>query len=167
MDNKKLLEEAFLRASEDYLNYGACSQCVVKAVSEVLNLDNEQLIKSSHFMAGGGCLTGDGTCGALAGGLLVLGSYAGRTKNEMASGKYKERLKIGKELIDRFKLKFGGISCNDFKRLFTGQEFDMWGSEDILELKKQMKGKCSQITGQVAAWVVEIILNEMDKEQKS
>jgi len=143
--------------SEYYLKYGTCSQCVIAAVMEIKDIDLSELLKSAHFLAGGGCLKGDGTCGALAAGELILGYYTGKTRNEFEQGKFKERLLIGKQLVERFQQKYGGVSCNWFRQKFTGREFDMWQDDHADIYKKKMKEPCAEITGTVAEWVMEIL----------
>jgi C_GCAxxG_C_C family probable redox protein len=145
-------------AADLYLEHGACSQCVVTAVAEVMEIDLNALIKSAHFLAGGGCLMGSGTCGALAAGELVLGHYFGRERDEFSQGNFKERLRIGKELREKFHQKYGGVTCNDFREKLVGKLFDMWSEEDVTASKKLMKKDCAEMTGSVAGWVIETIL---------
>jgi C_GCAxxG_C_C family probable redox protein len=154
---------AYCLAYNYYLEHGTCSQCVVRAVMEVLKKDPDELLKAAHYLAGGGCLMGDGTCGALAAGQLVLGWFLGRTKEEMDKGKHKEKLAAGKELTEKFKKEFTGITCNWFRRKHAGCEFDMWGKDDVTENKKLMKEPCARMTGTVAQWVVEILAKETQK----
>lgn len=157
-ENHLLCIEAYQKAKDYYLKYGACSQCVVMAVFQVLNHKNDKLIQAAHFLAGGGCLTGKGTCGALAAGQLVLSEFMGRTHEQVDKGKFKDSFKAGKELTEQFIDKYQGISCDDLKQNFTGQYFDMWGSVDISTVKAKMKPLCAELTGQVAASVVKILL---------
>ncbi|MDP8220268.1 MAG: C-GCAxxG-C-C family protein [Candidatus Stygibacter frigidus] len=156
MMNESILK-ARQRGSEYYLKYGTCSQCVIAAVMEILDIDLSELLKSAHFLAGGGCLMGDGTCGALAAGELVLGSFLGRTREEFELGKFKERLLPGKQIVERFQQKYGGVSCNWFRKRFTGKEFNMWQDAHADLYKKKMKENCAEITGTVSEWVVEIL----------
>ncbi|MCF7911114.1 MAG: C-GCAxxG-C-C family protein [Candidatus Cloacimonetes bacterium] len=156
MDKK--IQKANDLAYNYYQEYGTCSQCVIAAMMEVMEIDLSNLVKSAHFLAGGGCLMGEGTCGALAGGELVLGHYFGREREEFAQGKFRERLLPGKELWEKFKLEFGGTSCNWFKEKYTGKQFDMWNNENVAEYKKLMKQECATMTGKVAGWIVELIL---------
>ncbi|MDP8209921.1 MAG: C-GCAxxG-C-C family protein [Candidatus Stygibacter australis] len=156
-----MMNEAGLKArelgSDYYLKYGICSQCVIASVMEVMDIDLGELLKSAHFLAGGGCLMGDGNCGALAAGELVLGAFLGRTREEFELGKFKERLLPGKQLVEKFQQKYGGVSCNWFRQKFAGNEFDMWQDAHVDIYKKKMKESCAEITGTVAEWVVEII----------
>lgn len=143
--------------SKYYLKYGTCSQCVIAAVMELEGIDLRELLKSAHFLAGGGCMMGDGTCGALAAGELILGNYLGRTRDEFGEGKFRERMLIGKQLVEMFQQKYGGVSCNWFRQKFTGKEFDMWQDANADLYKKMMKEDCAEITGTVAEWVIEIL----------
>ena len=152
------ITKAYKSASDLYLEHGACSQCVVAAVMEVMDIDLNALVKSAHFLAGGGCLMGNGTCGALAAGELVLGYYYGRKREEFDQGKFKDRLLIGKQLWEKFQQKYEGTTCDYFREKLTGEQFDMWSGEDVSASKTLMKKDCADMTGTVAGWVVEIIL---------
>ena len=57
-----LAEEAYESAVNYELDYGCCPQCVLTAIQEAVGLVNDQTIKASHGLSGGGGLMGQGTC---------------------------------------------------------------------------------------------------------
>ena len=87
---KDAVEDALARVYELAFSYerdyGCCSQCVLAALDDVLGVGNDELVKASHALAGGGALTVTGTCGALAGALLAVGSQLGRERAAFGRG---------------------------------------------------------------------------------
>ncbi len=113
-------ERVYELAYEYYLEYGTCSQCVISAIMEVMEIDLKELMKASYFLAGGGCLTGDGICGALVAGELILGSFYGRGREDFGNRKFRSNLLIGKELVDQFNEEFGGMKGVALSNLKAG-----------------------------------------------
>jgi len=149
--------------------YGSCPQAVLRAIYEVLNLKGiEIVIKSAHALAGGLGLSGNGTCGALSGGVLALGIFYGRSLEDMDKGRFLKSYVKAKELYDKFVKEFGSCVCNDVQTKIFGRSFNLWDSEDYKKFE-EMGGrldKCTDIAGKVAKWVVEILLEDKSiKEQ--
>ena len=73
-DKKALGEQAYVKALKYELDYGCCPQCVLATVQETIGIIDDQTVKASHGLSGGGGLLGEGVCGALTGGLIPCGS---------------------------------------------------------------------------------------------
>lgn len=158
MDNgqKKLLgEEAYKKALSYELAYGACPQCVLATVQETIGLIEDQTIKASHGLSGGGGLLGEGVCGALTGGLLALSAKYGRDRDKLDSGRHLNNYQKAKELTERFRKEFGGVTCRQLQQEFTGRTYDMWNSAEYKAFDEARGQKCAHATGTVAKWVVE------------
>ncbi|MCR4822826.1 MAG: C-GCAxxG-C-C family protein, partial [Treponema sp.] len=87
-----------------------CTQAVVKAFQDKLNVDEESLMKiASGFAAGMGCM--EGTCGALVGAIMVAGilSQGQRTPP------------ISKNLLTKFKEVSGATICKELKTPVNGK----------------------------------------------
>ena len=67
-----LAEQAYQKAFRYELDYGCCPQCVLAVVQETVGFVDDNTIKASHGLSGGGGLMGQGACGALTGGLMAL-----------------------------------------------------------------------------------------------
>lgn len=144
----------------DYdLQYGFCPQCVIAALQDVLEDIPDDLIKSAQPLSGGGCLTGVGTCGALMGGLLVIGHYQGRTREQFGKAKQLKCLMTGKELVEKFMEKYGNdITCKGLQTSFCGRSFNNWNQDDAQAFKESpCKKCCAELTGDVAKWVIELL----------
>lgn len=152
-----LAEQAEIKARQYELEYGACPQCILRAVQETLGGIDEATIKASHGLAGGGALSGAGMCGALTGGLLALSARFGREKDAMDKGRHLINFKKCQGLLDRFRAEFGGISCEELQEKFTGRRFDMWNAAEYKAFNDARGTRCADMTGQVAGWVTEEI----------
>ena len=149
--------QAYAKARQYELDYGCCPQCVLAAVQETVGLVDDQLIKASHGLSGGGGLGGEGLCGALTGGLLALGARYGRDRGKLASGRCINNFKKAKELTERFRAEFGGVTCRELQRQFTGRTFDMWNAEEYACFDAARGDRCANATATVTRWVVGLI----------
>jgi len=100
---------------------------------------------------------GEGVCGALAGGLLAISARFGRDKDKMDRGRYLNNFKKCKELSERFRQEFGGLSCGDLQQRFTGRSFDMWQADEYAAFDKARGDQCARATATVTRWVVEML----------
>jgi C_GCAxxG_C_C family probable redox protein len=153
----KAADEAYRRAFTYESACGSCPQGILRAVQETLGGIDDATIKSAHGLAGGGGLSGVGTCGALSGGLLALSAKYGRDRDKMEKGRYLNNFKKGSELIERFRREFGGITCQELQMQFTGRTYDMWRADEYAEFSRARGDRCAHATGTVARWVVDIL----------
>lgn len=160
MKNKEeLAQEAYKLGHDYYLQYGGCPQCVLMAVKETIGFVTDDLIKASHTLSGGSGLLGKGTCGALSGGLLAIGSKFGRDLANPEQKGNKSSLKIGKKLIEIHEAELGSFTCHGFQEQCCDRTFDMWNPSELKELKSdKFVNNCAHITGKVAQWCVELML---------
>lgn len=88
-----------------------CTQSVLKAFEDKINIAPEELAKlSAGFAAGMGCM--ESTCGALIGAVMV----AGMATDGKGTPRY------SKELVNNFKGKCGATICKELKGIETGKE---------------------------------------------
>ncbi|WP_022664934.1 C-GCAxxG-C-C family protein [Desulfospira joergensenii] len=105
------MKKSSVVAVDMFLKGYNCAQSVLYAFSEELGLSKETALKiSCGFGAGMG--RRQKTCGALTGGILVLGMRHGRGVND---GKEAMETTYAKtqELMDQFKAKHGSCICRD------------------------------------------------------
>jgi hypothetical protein len=58
-ETKNAMAEAVYKKAVSYeLDYGCCPQCVLKAIQETVGMVDDQTIKASHGLSGGGGLMG-------------------------------------------------------------------------------------------------------------
>lgn len=152
-----LAQQAYDKAMQYELDYGCCPQCVLATVQETLGLIEDQTIKASHGLSGGGGLLGEGICGALSGALLALSAKYGRDRDKLAAGRYLNNFKKVKEFTERFRAEFGGVTCKELQQQFTGRTYDMWQADQYKAFEKDRGNQCAHATGTVTKWLVEML----------
>jgi C_GCAxxG_C_C family probable redox protein len=156
-EKQALAAQAYAKAAQYDLDYGCCPQCVLAAVQETVGVVDDQTIKASHGLSGGGGLLGEGVCGALSGGLLALSAKYGRDRDKLDKGRYIGNFQKAKELTERFRAEFGGLTCRDLQQRFTGRTYDMWQAEEYKAFSAARGDRCAHATGIVTQWVVEML----------
>jgi C_GCAxxG_C_C family probable redox protein len=157
MDKEQLAERAYERAFELDAKYGCCPQCVLTAVKETVGGVSDDTIKASHGLSGGGSLMGGGTCGALTGGLLALGTRKGRDADKLDRGRGMANFQSGRKLVERFEQEFGGTSCQYLQQRFTGRTWNFWEPEEYKAFSEARDQQCARATGLVTRWVIEML----------
>ena len=154
-------------------NSASCSQSVVAALHELLGFE-AVLVKAATSLRSGTAGQYLGTCGALAGGVIVLDYYSGRPLEQMSCREriqsnvdaLKPALEAPKLLAERFIGKYGNILCPHVERQLFGRSF--YGADpDEAKKKKAAQERtapqnCSGIVGDVSRWVMEILTRPKD-----
>jgi C_GCAxxG_C_C family probable redox protein len=118
-----------------------CSEAMLVGMGSLLYPLNPQTIKISTGFAGGVGSTKDGLCGALTGGVMVIGGLYGRTDPKTKDEKCQQ---LCAEYQKRFQNEFGCVKCRELKANWVGKP----GQE-----------KCVQLVER-AAWVLLDVLGE-------
>lgn len=155
IEKPDLAQQAYDKALRYEHDYGCCPQCVLAAVQETVGIIDDQTIKASHGLSGGGGLVGEGTCGALVGGLMALSAKYGRDRDKLDKGRCINNFKKARELTERFRAEFGGLRCQELQQQFTGRTYDMWKAEEYQAFSEARGEQCAQATATVTRWVVE------------
>jgi C_GCAxxG_C_C family probable redox protein len=100
---------------------------------------------------------GQGACGALTGGLMALSAKRGRDRDKLDKGRFIGNFQKGKELVERFRAEFGGVTCEELQQQFTGRTYDMWKAEEYKAFSDARGEKCALATAKVTKWVVEML----------
>jgi C_GCAxxG_C_C family probable redox protein len=162
MESKEeILDKVYRLAFKYEAERGSCPQCVLAALYETLGAGDPKTIQAAQALAGGTSLSTEGTCGALVGGLLAIGSIIGRNYDDFSAGKSKSRIyKYSKELYDRFVEEYGSCLCKDVQKKIFGRSFKLLDSKDYEEFEKAGAhvDKCPSVSGKTARWTAEIIL---------
>jgi len=124
-----------------------CSEAIIATIRKYFDPDmpEQAIAMGSGFPVGiGGSLC---SCGAVSGGVIVLGYFFGRVSP--GDAKVAQAMALSKELHDSFKGNHRVLCC---KTLTKGMEL---GSEKHME-------QCAAFTGEVAMKAAEIIARELD-----
>ena len=135
--------------AEEYFRSGTyfCSEAVVQTLNDELGnpLPEEVVKMASGFPIGLGksqCL-----CGAISGGEMILGMMYGRTKGEPMDPKMFE---VAKGLHDYIKDEYKATCCRVITKKWDGDDFK----------SPERKEHCITITGKVARWVAERLIED-------
>lgn len=165
LDKDKFLEDVYQSAYDYEGHYGFCSQAVLAALNDYFTGIDDEVIKASHALAGGGALKGDGSCGALLGGMAAISCYFGRSREEF--GESDSQLWMGSSILanklrERFIEEFGSVICNKVQEEKLGRSYDLWDKNDYKAFEEAggHENKCPDVTGKVAKWTAEILLDE-------
>ncbi|MFZ2257241.1 MAG: C-GCAxxG-C-C family protein [Clostridiaceae bacterium] len=124
-----------------------CSESVVSVLNEYLDYpySDEVVRLASSFPIGMGkaqCL-----CGAVSGGQMVLGMSYGRVEGESMNPKM---FPVAKALHDHVVKDYGATCCRVITRQWNGDNF----------ASPERKNHCIHITGDVARWVAERLIDD-------
>jgi len=138
MDSREeILDKVYRLAFKYEAERGSCPQCVLAALYETLDISDPKTIQAADAMAGGTALTTEGTCGALVGGLLAIGSVVGRTYKDFSAGERKRRVfHYSKKLYDKFYAEYGCMRCKDIHKKLFGRAFNLLNPKEYQEFEK-------------------------------
>ncbi len=162
------MDKAFQLGKEYEKKCTGCSQTAVAVIFEALGIWNEDVFKAASGLADGLGLTGDGSCGALVGGSMVIGYLFGREKDDFDDiSKPMKSYHLVKELHDRYIKEYGTCRCYDVQEKGVGRTYNLWNPKELKEaFKSGMLEYCSTLVGNVARMATEIILKNGFKPQK-
>jgi C_GCAxxG_C_C family probable redox protein len=167
MKREDVLKKAYDIAFAYERDYGNCPQAMLATMYDLFGIGGDDAMKSGTGLAGGGALAGDGTCGALVGGIMALGLVFGRDRESYTSRKRASRAyRAAKKLHDKFIEEFSGAVCRDVQNCIFGRSFNLLDRDDYKTFE-EMGGhadKCTDVVGKVAMWTADIILDELKKE---
>ncbi|GAA0219400.1 C-GCAxxG-C-C family protein [Metaclostridioides mangenotii] len=150
----KYLEEV-KNTAEGYFKRGEffCSEAVLQTLNDALGqpFSPEITRMASSFPIGLGkaqCL-----CGAVSGGEMALGIVYGRVHGEAMDPKMFE---LSKDLHDFIKKEYGSTCCRVITKKWNGDNF----------MSPERKEHCIKITGEVAEWVADKLIDDGKMEIK-
>ena len=134
--------------------YHGCAQAVVAPFLEILGISDDDFLAVASCFAGGcgKCQI----CGAVSGGLIILGLRYGRRKLEDGMEVLDKSLEIGGELIDRFLAMYETTNCCDL----TGFDLGDLEQRKAFMDSKEATEKCAKRIKNVAEWTAEIICKQ-------
>ena len=163
----EILEKIYNLAFKYEAERGSCPQCVLAALYETLGVGDPKTIQAADSMAGGTSLSTKGTCGALVGGLLAIGSVVGRTYENFSKGEHKRRVfQYSKRLYDKFVKEYDSPVCKDIHLKLFGRSFNLLSPTDYGEFEKAGAhiDKCPDVSAKTAKWTAEILIDDLKVE---
>jgi C_GCAxxG_C_C family probable redox protein len=162
--NAGMAEEARGLAAEYEAKCTGCAQSVVAGLMDVLGVTDDNVFRAASGLADGVGLTGDGSCGALTGGCMMIGLLYGRErKNHQDMMAAMKSYLMCKELHDDFIERYGSCRCYDIQKKLMGRTYDMYDPSDLQDaFSGDMLEHCSGVVGNAAHKAMTLILEERD-----
>ena len=107
---KKDVNEIKKTAIEDYRNGAHCAEVVLKYIGREYADDFDENLSRMATPFGGGVAERGDICGALAGGLMLIGYLSGRRNT---ADNQEVCWSLSQRYYDRFKERFGSTNCYD------------------------------------------------------
>ena len=154
----KTIEES---ARDNEVKYYGCSQAVLGALQQHLDIGCDDTFKAATAFAGGVGRMRE-ACGALCGGVMAVSIAYGRARFE--DGKvgreqpdYQEAQARANKLGKQFQETFGSCRCGDIRVSIRGADYKDYTGINTLEAYNDHK-KCADVTGPAARLTAEILL---------
>jgi len=158
-------KEAFLkklrqRAFESEMNYHGCAQVMVDTFLALVGHECEGVTMAASPFSAGLALTGK-SCGALLGGLMVLGLTFGRRRLEEGMEGILRGIRPMRKLVKFFEGRYGSGDCRDITKanLADPEEAKAFFSSGGLE-------RCATLIGDTAVFIGELLYDEFEKREK-
>ncbi len=131
-----------------------CAQSMIYSFAEEANIDKSIALKLATGFGGGLGRTGN-VCGAVTGGILILGLMFGRGEDEDKI-KQEKTYQYVRDFIEKFKAKYGTIEC---RKLLD--DIDLLTEEGQKRFKESgMINKCYEYVENANRMIQEIIKEE-------
>jgi len=164
---KNAAEKAYELGKEYEKKYLGCSQCAMAALQDALGIRNDDIFKASTTLAGGGCGTGDGSCGAYVACLMVLSSLEGRERDKFDDfskiAPDARAFKLARKFRDKFIQEYGSVICRNIQTKVMGRPYYIVDPDDWNKFEAAGghgdKG-CPVTVGNAAKWMAELIEEE-------
>ncbi|MCF8024451.1 MAG: C-GCAxxG-C-C family protein [Desulfobacteraceae bacterium] len=162
-----LLEDTEAGAHRFEQEYHGCAQCALAALMDTFpQIRNPEAFRAASGLGGGVGLSTEGTCGALAGGVLAIGLFFGRELEAFGDPESKRftAYRLAKRLQDRFAAEYGSGICAGIQQQVMGRSYPLYDPE-AFKIFVQDGGhshKCPQVVGRGARWAAEILLEELE-----
>jgi len=125
-------------AEKRFIEGFSCSQSVFSAFAEAEGMDLETALRIASSFGAGMARMGN-TCGALTGGMMVLGLKYGRTVADDSEAKEKN-YRLVHEFVERFNERFEHSMCRDLLGFDPGSPEASQRFKDDPELEKRCSG---------------------------
>lgn len=175
LSRQELIDKAHELGYDFVKNSHSCSQSVLAAFHELLDIDTA-VVRASTSSCGGQAVRMLGTCGALIGGTMALDYFFGRPIEDMSHTKevkldsLMEAASIAGLLYDRFLKEYRAIYCALIQQQLFGRQFYNLDPDDAEKFGKALRESspnCFDIIGNVARWTMEILIDNEAVELRS
>lgn len=146
--------------------YGGCAQCAIGALYEMFpHLQSEAIFKSASGLGGGIGLTTFGSCGALAGAVMVLSQIYGREIEDIEDPERKRFVayRLSEKLVHRFLDEYGTVTCGEIQRKLMGRSFYMYDEWEAFLEAGGHSTACTTVVGNAVKWSADHIIDAKNR----
>ena len=174
--NKQILDDAY-RRGYDYMvkRSWPCAPAVFAAVMDTLGYENDEMVddvcKATIGFTGGTGNMAIGTCGAMAGAAMAISYSFGFRKENKDFTKMLKIIEVVGEVGKKMQKKYGHIQCQEIQFHHWGKSYRFTNPKALQEFRslatdKKRVSKCREVTGDLARWAVEKILQHNPRFSK-
>jgi len=166
----EIIQKANELAIEYEAKYKGCGQCTFLAIIDALRWGGLEIIPTDMedrlfpgvcVLTGGVGLSGDGTCGAVASGVLAIGLALGPQRDSIDESLFRQSCAIVRDaLLNKYYQEYNSSLCRDIQRKVFGKAWDLTRDEMSAEFLGISKG-CVIMEGTM--WATKIVLDEFEK----
>ena len=164
---KTTAEKAYELGKEYEKAYKGCSQCAIAALQDALGIRNDDIFKSATGLAGGGCGTIDGSCGAYVGSIMVLGSLLGRERDKFddfeSIAPDSRIFELARKFRNKYIQEYGSVVCRNIHTKVFGRPYYLVDPDEFEKFEAagghDDRG-CPEVVGKAARWMAELIQEE-------
>ena len=161
---QELLDKAYELGFEYEKVYRGCSQCVIAAIQDTLDIRDDSVFKAGTGLAGGGGLTGIGVCGGYVGAVMVISQLLGRERSnfEDPEGIRYKTFELTRKFLQQYTRELGSIICRDIQLIKFGRPYYIADADDYekFEAAGAHVDKCPDVVGRAAQLAVGLILDD-------
>ncbi len=158
------MKAAYSEGFKTERQYKGCAQCMLYALSKLAGKEMRDIFRAASGFSGGMAISGDGVCGGYSGGLMFMGTYAGRRWDLIANDKEEQykSYEMAQRLHDKFIDTYGSVICSDIHEKVFGIAYCLRTKEvrDEFEKAGAHVDKCTSVIANAAAWVTDILIEE-------
>jgi C_GCAxxG_C_C family probable redox protein len=158
-DRAAVLGQVFELALRNDMTYFGCTQSVLAALQETLNVGSPEVFKAGSALAGGVARMGE-TCGALTGAIMAVCCLVGRERLEDLE-QYGEAMEEATQVCDRFRREIGHTLCQEIHKIRFGKVYHLARPEERKAFHKEgghSRTGCPEVCGVAARIAAEVIL---------
>jgi C_GCAxxG_C_C family probable redox protein len=129
---EEIADKASKLAEEFERKCTGCAQTTIAGIFEALGIENDDVFKAASGLADGLGLTGDGNCGALVGGAMVISYLFGRERKDFEDVlKPMKSYLLVKKLHNQFVEKYGTCRCSELQKSLMGRTFNLLDKRNL------------------------------------
>jgi C_GCAxxG_C_C family probable redox protein len=151
ISKQALKKQARKKAYGYELQCHGCSQAVLLTFQELLGLEDELTFKAAGPLCAG--LGMGKTCGALTGGIMVLGMKYGRPRIQDGLDGLLLGMGVAQRLVQRFEQEFGTTVCSEISKIddWTDLEAVMQAvnNPEFIEREAEVVGKTAEMVAEL------------------